>query len=109
MSIALGIVDIANQTCEKAHKSCVTEIGLEIGTLAGIQLDALEFVWPLAVKGTVLENAEKIIQKTQGEAICLECNHFFEVNQHYDCCPKCNSYFKDIIKGKELRVKYLEV
>jgi hydrogenase nickel incorporation protein HypA/HybF len=109
MSIALGIVDIATQTCKKAQKSKVTEIGLEIGTLAGIQLDALEFVWPLAVKNTVLENAERVIQRIQGEAICLECNHHYEVNQHYDCCPQCNSYFKDIIKGKELKVKYLEV
>jgi hydrogenase nickel incorporation protein HypA/HybF len=27
----------------------------------------------------------------------------------YDACPKCNSYFKDILQGKELKVKSLEV
>ena len=27
----------------------------------------------------------------------------------YDACPKCNSYLKGIIKGKELLVKSLEV
>ena len=109
MSIALGIVDIATKTCHQAQKGKVSEIGLEIGELSGVQYDALEFVWPLAVEGTVLEHADRIIDRVQGEAICLECKNVFSVDNHYDNCPKCKSYFKQITKGKELRVKYVEV
>jgi hydrogenase nickel incorporation protein HypA/HybF len=109
MSIAVGIVNIATKSCQEAEKSAVTEIGLEIGELAGIEMDALEFIWPLAVEGTVLEHAKRVIKKTRGEAICLECAHVFPLENHHDVCPKCNSYFKKITKGKELKVNYLEV
>lgn len=109
MSIALSIVDIASDICLKEQKSSATKIGLEIGQLSGVQYEALEFVWPLAVEGTVLEKAEKEIIKVNGEATCLECGNHYAVQHHYDNCPKCQSFFKEVTKGKELRVKYLEV
>ena len=109
MSVAIGIVDIATNACRKANKSSVSKIALEIGGLAGVQLDALDFVWPVAIEGTVLEKAERIIYKIQAEAICLECSERFSVDNFYDNCPQCGSYFKNVTKGKELRVKYLEV
>jgi len=109
LSIALGIVDIAEKETKKAKKNKVELIELEIGTLAGIEFDSLEFIWPAAVKNTVLEHAEKRINIIEGEAKCGDCQHIFKVKYIYDCCPKCNSYLKGIIKGKELRIKYLEV
>lgn len=109
MSIALGIVDIATRSCEVAQRSAVSQIGLEIGPLSGVQIESLDFVWPLAVKGTVLEKAEKVIVRTKGEAKCLECRSSFPVQNHYDNCPECKSYFKEIVSGKELKVKYIEV
>lgn len=109
MSIAVGIVNIATKSCHEAKKSEVSEIGLEIGSLAGIELDALDFVWPIAVEGTVLEHAKRVIKKTPGKAICLECAHAFPLQNHHDVCPRCNSYFKKITQGKELKVNYLEV
>ncbi len=109
MSIALSIVDIASDICHKEQKSFATKIGLEIGQLSGIQYEALEFVWPLAVEGTVLERAETEIIKIKGEATCLECGHHFMVQHHFDNCPNCQSFLKEVTKGKELKVKYLEV
>ena len=109
MSIALSIVDIATDICHQEQKSYASKIGLEIGQLSGIQYEALEFVWPIAVEGTVLEKAEKEIIKVKGEANCLECGHRFSVQHHYDNCPQCQSFLKEVTKGKELKVKYLEV
>lgn len=109
LSVALGIVDIAKKETEKAKAQTVELIELEIGTLAGIEFDALDFVWPSAVQGTVLEHAEKKINIVQAEAKCLDCNTVFEIKNIYDACPNCNSYLKGIVKGKELLVKSLEV
>jgi len=74
-----------------------------------VELDSLEYVWEAAIKGTVLESAEKIIDYIEAQAKCLECETTFKVEYVYDNCPNCKSYFKNIIKGKELRVKSLEV
>ena len=109
LSIAMGIVDIAQKEIDKVNANKVDLIELEIGTLAGIEFEALDFVWPSAVKGTVLENAVKKINIILGEAKCSDCETIFKLDYIYDACPNCNSYLKGVIKGKELLVKSLEV
>lgn len=109
LSIAMGIVDIAQKEIDKVNARKVDLIVLEIGTLAGIEFDALDFVWQSAVKGTVLEHAVKKINVIHGEARCSDCETVFKLDNIYDSCPKCKSYLKHIIKGKELLVKSLEV
>ena len=108
MSIALGIVDIAKKEAEKAKVNSFSAIELEIGTLAGIEFEALNFVWEPAVKGTVLEKAKKHIDIIKGKAKCSDCNTEYNINYTHDNCPKCGSFLKIILQGKELRVKSLE-
>ncbi|RLD21554.1 MAG: hydrogenase maturation nickel metallochaperone HypA [Bacteroidetes bacterium] len=109
LSIALGIVKIAEEESRKANAKVVTSIELEIGTMAGIEMDSLDFAWPVAVKDTVLENAKREIDLIPAKAKCLECQTEYDLEHTFDVCPSCNSYFKDIFQGKELRVKALEV
>ncbi len=109
LSIAIGIVDIAEKETAKANANKVDMIELEIGTLAGIEFDSLEFVWPSAVKDTVLEHATKKIHIVHGKAKCSDCDTVFKLDNIYDACPNCKSYLKGILKGKELLVKSLVV
>ncbi|NPA68371.1 MAG: hydrogenase maturation nickel metallochaperone HypA [Chlorobi bacterium] len=109
LSIALGIVEIAEKEVLKAGASKVELIELEIGKLSGVEIEALNFAWPQATEGSVLETAEKKIYVIKGVAECLDCNIKFDIENIYDSCPKCNGYLKNIIQGKELRVKALTV
>jgi hydrogenase nickel incorporation protein HypA/HybF len=109
LSIALGIVKIAEDETKKAAAKTVTKITLEIGVLAGIEIDALNFVWEAAVENTVLEKAQKTIQLIDGKGKCIDCDTLFKMDTIYDCCPNCGSNFKGILQGKELKVKTLEV
>jgi len=109
LSVALGIVKIAKNEITKAKANNVEMIELEIGTLAGIELDSLDFVWPAAVKDTVLENAVKKINIIAAKAKCIDCDTVFDIKNIYDACPNCGSFLKGILQGKELRVKALEV
>lgn len=109
LSIAMGIVKIAEDEIAKTDATKVDIIELEIGTLAGIEIDSLEFVWPSAVEDTVLEFAEKKIIVIEGSGKCIDCNTVFAITNIYDSCPNCHSFLKGILQGKELRVKALEV
>lgn len=109
LSIALGIVKIAEEETAKANAKKVDMIELEIGTLAGIEFESLDFVWPMAVKNTVLEKAQKKVSIVKGKGKCIDCETIFDMDHFYDSCPKCQSNFKGILQGKELRVKALEV
>lgn len=109
LSIVMGILKIAEIEAEKAGAKRIDLIELEIGSLAGVEQDALDFVWPGAVKDTILENAKRKIFLIEGKGQCMECDTIFPLNHVYDPCPNCQNYLKGILQGKELRVKALEV
>jgi len=109
LSVAMSIVDIAREEVHKAGAKEVKEIALQIGDLAGIEFEALDFAWDLAVKGTVLEKAIRKIDHVRGLAYCPECDSEFELVNRLDPCPYCNNYLYHLIGGKELKIKSLIV
>jgi hydrogenase nickel incorporation protein HypA/HybF len=109
LSIALGIVDLAEQEAAKVGGNKIESIELVIGKLSGVEIESLDFAWSSATEGTMLEHAERITIQIQGKAKCLECANEFEIESLYENCPTCKSYFKDIIQGKELQLKSITI
>jgi hydrogenase nickel incorporation protein HypA/HybF len=109
LSIIASIVDIAQAEVAKAGASHVESIELEIGELAGVEWQALDFAWEVGVQRSVLEHAELQLTRIPGHARCTECNSSFLMENIYDPCPGCGSYFNEILSGKELRIKALTV
>ena len=108
-SIALSIVDIALKTAKNAGTEKVNEIEIDVGILSGVVIEALEFALESAVKDTFLEDAGIRINKIRARARCNKCNAVFEPDDVTAQCPDCNSVDFDIIHGKELRVKSINV
>lgn len=109
LSIVMSIVDIAQSQAQQAHAQAIEEIELDIGNLAGVELDALEFAWPQGVKNTMLEHAVKKINRIEGLASCSDCNNKFTIENYYDACPECGGHLIHILKGRELRVRSLVI
>jgi hydrogenase nickel incorporation protein HypA/HybF len=109
LSIALSIVELAEEEARKANASVISKVEVEIGTMAGIETDALLFAWDAAIQGTMAEKAELFIQTIQAEAHCLECGKNFPAENFFVQCPDCGSYRYEITKGKELRISSLMV
>jgi hydrogenase nickel incorporation protein HypA/HybF len=57
MSIALSIVDLADEQANLAHAGKIIEIELDIGTMSGVEVEALNFALEIAAKDTLLEAA----------------------------------------------------
>ena len=109
LSIAMGIVKVAEDELKKSQASRIEEIELEIGSLSGVEMQSLDFVWPMAIKGTVLETAERHVHIIKGQAHCADCERDFRIHAYFDACPACGSQLKTITHGKELKVKALVV
>ncbi len=109
LSIAMSIVSAAEAGAKANNAVRIKKIYLQIGALSGIELDALDFAWPLATKNTMLETAEKFIEVIPAKAECLECKKEFDIQNPFDPCPHCGSYFKQYLRGKELKIKYIEI
>jgi hydrogenase nickel incorporation protein HypA/HybF len=107
LSIAMSIVEIAEDSARRANASVINEIELEIGTQSGVVLEALEFAMQSAVQGTMLEKAVVKINAVPARAACSACQHEFYIEALFSPCPKCGNPFCDIIQGKEMKVKSL--
>ena len=108
-SIAMNIVDIATEYARKGEAKSVKELEIEVGELAGVVMEALEFSLEAAVKGTILENASRKIIRIKGVVRCTSCLHEYETGDFFTACPKCGTGPPEILRGRELRVKSLLV
>lgn len=108
-SIAMSIIEIAEAEAEKAGATEIKELALDIGTMSGIEFYALDTAMEMAVKDTMLEKAKITVNKIQARAKCSECGHEFDIDQVVDPCPKCQSLFHEVLKGKELQIKSIVV
>jgi hydrogenase nickel incorporation protein HypA/HybF len=107
MSIAQNILEIVKDYATKENAKEIKEIELEIGTLAGIEFESLEFALSVSLKTPLTENTDIQINKVQAKSICLDCNFEFETLNLFEHCHKCKSYNTKLIQGKELQVKSL--
>jgi len=109
LSLAQSIVELAEQEARNHHATSIEELELEIGALAGIDNDALDFALESAIKGSLLEDARIVRQIIEGEGRCCDCENLFLVENLLSPCPVCSSYAVKIVKGKELRIKSIVV
>lgn len=109
MSIVASIVDIVEDEAKKANATKVTEVELNIGTISGIEIDALNFAFMALKPKTMLRDAEIKINTIQAKSKCLKCNHEFDTDNVFTLCPKCDSYETAVLQGKEMKVKSILV
>ncbi|NOZ33834.1 MAG: hydrogenase maturation nickel metallochaperone HypA [Chlorobi bacterium] len=109
MSIVVSIIDIAENEAKKAHAEKISELELDIGTVSGIELNALNFAFESVKPQTMLKNAEIKINIIYAKSKCEDCSFEYKTDNVYNLCPKCNSYRTHIIQGKEMKVKSISV
>ncbi|AWM12760.1 hydrogenase maturation nickel metallochaperone HypA [Flavobacterium sp. NRK F10] len=107
LSIVTSVVQSTEEEVKKINGTSVREIHLEIGKLSGVEMSSFLYVWPQCIKNTSLEHAELIINEPEGKATCAECGTPFDIKAFFDSCPNCNSPFKNITQGKEMKIKKL--
>ena len=109
MSICESIVQCLEEQAAQHNYSRVKTVWLEIGPLAGVELEALHFSFDAVTRGTLAERAALNIIETKAQAWCMQCAKTVEVAQRFDACPDCGSYQLQLTCGEELRIKELEV
>ncbi len=107
LSLAMNIIEIAAEEQHKAGSGTILSVELEVGTLSGVVIDALEFALEVSVKGTVLEHARIELHPIEAEASCNQCSHVFRVGDLFTSCPRCQSYDTRLVRGHELLFRSL--
>jgi hydrogenase nickel incorporation protein HypA/HybF len=105
LSIALSIIDIAKDEAQKAKATLVKEVEIDVGSLAGIEFESLEFSFSAVTKNTELENTTFLINRIIARSECRDCHIYFEAGHLFEPCPNCKGFNTILLQGKELKVK----
>jgi len=104
-SLATDVQAIAVQAARDGGVSCIHEVRLEVGRLAGVSIDALTFAWEMLRSGDPLTaGAELRIDVTEGEAECEACGYKGLAQDYLHLCPSCGALALRITGGGQFLV-----
>ncbi len=109
MSICESLVSIIEEQAVAQSFSRVNIVRLEVGALAGVEVDALRFSFDVVTRNGIADGAKLDVIELPVTGWCMPCASAVTVRQRYDACPDCGSYQIQITGGEELRIKEMEV
>jgi len=109
VGIMQSALDAIRQQAVKHGATRVSRIVLRIGTLAGVDLDALRFAYEALAPGGPADGAVLEIESVPARAHCASCHTEFGAGRGFIFqCPQCGDYSGDIRAGRELGIARLE-
>jgi hydrogenase nickel incorporation protein HypA/HybF len=110
LSIAISLVEAAQEEAVKHHAAGITAVHLRLGALAGVDREALLFSYGLAADGTPLQGSQLIIEDVPVMIFCPSCRERRPIRslQSFSCAA-CDTPATDIVQGRELEVVALEI
>jgi len=109
LGIASSIVDRANAACERNGGARVTKVGVRIGEISGVDVDALTFAFESLCKGTAMEHVVLDVEYCKRRQRCNACATEFEPESFVTTCPTCRGDDSECVAGKELDVVFVEI
>ena len=101
---------IVSEVCACVGTGSVVRVVLEIGQLAAVMPDAVRFCFEVAARGTMVEGAALEIVEVPGVGRCRRCEGRVALEDcHVGVCAGCGGLDLDVIGGRELRIKCVEV
>lgn len=109
LSLAREVVDMVQAAAQRDGFRRVGALRLEVGALAGVEVDALQFALEAIVPGTCLQDARISIDTPAGTAWCTACDRQVAVDSYLDRCPDCAGPLTGHCGADQLRVRELLV
>lgn len=111
LSICADLIHILEEKVRNAPEPIVRikTIWLEIGELTGIDIQAIQFSFPIAAARSLAKDATLQIQTQAGEAYCHSCDKNITLASLLTPCAICGQYNYTITQGKSLRITRIAV
>lgn len=109
LSLAGGILRVLEQTRERDPFERVTQLRLQVGALANVEIESLRFALESIATHTILAGASIEIDQPPGSAWCLPCGRSVEITSRLDACPHCSGFQLQPTGGTELRVVDIQI
>jgi hydrogenase nickel incorporation protein HypA/HybF len=103
------VQEVVAAITERLGDRRIAVVRLEIGRLSGVVADAVRFCFDLVAEGTTVEGARLEITEPAGRARCRACAGEHEAEWLVAPCPVCGSVDAEVLSGKDVRIKSVEV
>jgi hydrogenase nickel incorporation protein HypA/HybF len=110
LSIAMSIVEFAQEEAERRGSVRVTAVHLRLGAFSGVVKEALLSSYEMACENTCLAGSRLIVEEVPLVTYCSACDarRPVDANQWFSCSV-CGSPMPEIVQGRELEVTALEL
>lgn len=110
LSIAMSIVEIAEEESQRRGGLRVTAVHLRLGALAGVVKDALLSSYEMACEESSLKGSHLVVEEVPGVVFCPACDAPRPIRSgEWFRCSECGALASEIVRGKELEVISLEI
>ena len=109
LAIAESILDAVRKELTAYPGAVPKRVGVKVGVLAAVDVDALRFCFEIAVRGTEWSLLELDARVIAGEVSCLVCGHKMRAESTVLDCALCGSAQTVMNGSDELDLDYLEV
>ncbi|MHB1360380.1 MAG: hydrogenase maturation nickel metallochaperone HypA [Rhodocyclaceae bacterium] len=109
MSLVESVRELIEDAAVREGFSRVSGVRVEIGQLSGVEREAFEFCFDIAMKDGIVAGARLEVVATPGRGACSECGRETALAVVYDPCEHCGAAPVAVIGGTQLRVIDLEV
>jgi len=109
MSLVEGVRGLIEDAAAREGFHRVKQVRVEIGQLSGVEREAFEFCFDVAMRGGVSDGAALEVIATPGRGRCPDCGREGALAVVYDPCEHCGALPVEVIAGTEMRVIDLEV
>lgn len=104
LGIAKDIVERVEQVILEQKWRTASEVSLRLGSLSGVDPEALKFGFEAIVAETPLTSCRLSIELVPARAQCRACATGFEVEDLLFECPNCRSREVDSVDGMHLEL-----
>ncbi len=109
LGLTQHLIEIAENAARANGASRVRSVKVEIGALAGVVPESVEFCFDVCSRGTLLEGSRLEITFIPGRGRCHDCQAECALDIYTVACPACGGFSLERKQGEELRVVEVEV
>jgi hydrogenase nickel incorporation protein HypA/HybF len=110
MSLSYATVESVLESVAELNPLRIRSLTLTVGELSGVSVEALRFSFPIAAAGTMLEDAELILESEPVQVYCGDCEQLTTLADLQSfCCSSCGKPTSEVRSGKDLLIRAIEV
>lgn len=107
--IAQSLFEIIEKEVLPYAGARVIKVNLRIGRLSGVMPDALRFAFEALSTGGIAEGASLVIEEVPLSIKCNQCGRVHIVDDPFMICPHCEGTDVEMIAGRELEIRNMEI